>query len=208
MKSLKVALFSAALAVPSFAFASSWDSEATHSNASFSVRHLSVSDVRGDLGAVTSVLELDDKDITKSKVEATIDLAAINTRVEKRDTHLKSADFFDVAKFPTLKFKSTKIEKAGEKYKITGDLTIKEITKPVTLEATITPEIANPFSKAATRGVNATGSIPRKDFGLTWNVPLASGGLLVGEDVKISLDVEYVKREAKTEAKPAAPAKK
>jgi polyisoprenoid-binding protein YceI len=203
MKSLKVALFSAALAVPSFAFASSWDSEATHSNASFSVRHLSVSDVRGDLGAVTSVLELDDKDITKSKVEATVDLAAINTRVEKRDTHLKSADFFDVAKFPTLKFKSTKIEKAGEKYKITGDLTIKDITKPVTLEATITPEIANPFSKAATRGVSATGTIPRKEFGLTWNLPLANGSLLVGEDVKVNLDVEYVKREAKApEAKP------
>lgn len=199
-------LFTAVLALSLPAAASVWKSEAAHSTATFSAKHMMVSTVRGTMGAVTSTIDLDDKDITKSKVEATIDATKLNSGVEKRDTHLKSPDFLDSAKFPNVTFKSKKIEKAGDKYKVTGDLTIKDKTKEVVLDATITPEVANPFSKAMTRGVYATTSINREDWGLTWNVPVAGDGVLVSKEVKIELDVEFVKDDAG--AKPAAPAKK
>ena len=193
----------AVLALSTAAQATTFKSDPAHSKAGFSAKRMMVSTVRGELGPVTSTLEVDDKDLTKSKVEATVDITKINTSVEKRDTHLKSPDFFDAAKFPNLTFKSKKIEKAGDKYKVTGDLTIKDKTKEVVLEATISPEVLNPFSKIPTRGVSATGTINREDFGLSWNMPVGDG-FLVSKDIKIELDVEY----AKEDGKAAAPAPK
>lgn len=201
MSKFVTALAALALSVP--AVASSWKSDPAHSTASFAAKHMMVTTVRGTLGPITSSIELDDKDLTKSKVEATIDGSKLNTGVEKRDAHLKGPDFFDSAKFQNITFKSKKIEKAGDKYKVTGDLTIKDKTKEVVLDTTISPEVANPFSKAATRGVSATGTINREDFGLTWNVPVGDG-VLVSKEIKIELEVEYVKDDAKA----AAPAKK
>lgn len=200
---MKKIILAAALTVSSFAFASSWDIDSAHAAANFAVKHLAISTVNGTLGAVTGKVELDDKDVTKSKIEASIDVKGINTKEPKRDDHLRSKDFFEVEKFPNITFKSTKIEKGeGNKLKVTGDLTIKGVTKPVTLDGELTPEVANPFSKAKTRGFSGTTSINRKDFGLTWNVALETGGVLVGDDVKINVEAELIKKEA------AAPAKK
>ena len=200
---MKKIILAAALTVSSFAFASSWDIDSAHAAANFAVKHLAISTVNGTLGAVTGKVELDDKDVTKSKIEATVDVKGINTKEPKRDDHLRSKDFFEVEKFPNITFKSTKIEKGeGNKLKVTGDLTIKGVTKPVTLDGELTPEVANPFSKAKTRGFSGSTSINRKDFGLTWNVALETGGVLVGDDVKINVEAELIKKEA------AAPAKK
>ncbi|MGV3621014.1 MAG: YceI family protein [Archangium sp.] len=202
---MKKLILAAALTLSSFAFASTWDIDSSHASANFAVKHLAVSTVNGTLGAVTGKVELDDKDVTKSKIEATIDVKGINTKEQKRDDHLRGKDFFEVEKFPNITFKSTKIEKGeGNKLKVTGDLTIKGTTKPVVLDAELTPEVANPFTKGKTRGFTGTTTINRKDFGLTWNVALETGGVLVSDDVKISVDGELVKKEAA----PAAPAKK
>lgn len=200
---MKKLIFAAALAVSSLAFASNWDIDTAHAAATFSVKHLAVSTVNGSLGDVTGKVDLNDTDVTKSKVEASIDVKGINTKQGKRDDHLRSKDFFEVEKFPAITFKSTKIEKGeGNKLKVTGDLTIKGTTKSVVLDGELTPEVANPFSKAKTRGFSATTAINRKDFGLTWNVALEAGGVLVGDDVKISIEAEVVKKEAAAPAKP------
>ncbi len=200
MTKLSVALAVLALSAP--AVASTWKSDPAHSSATFAAKHMMVSTVKGTLGPISSTVTLDDKDITKSKIETTIDVSKIDTGNEKRDQHLTSPDFFDAAKFPNATFKSKKIEKAGDKYKITGDLTLKDKTKEVVLDATISPEVANPFSKVATRGVSATGTINREDFGLTWNMPVGEG-VLVGKEIKIELEVEYTKEEGKAAPAPA-----
>ena len=177
--------------LPGLAFASAWDIDTAHSAAQFSVRHLAVSNVRGEFGKITGTLQLDDKDITKSTVEATIDVTSINTREEKRDQHLKSPDFFDVAKFPTITFKSKKVAKEGsDRLKVTGDLTIHGVTKEVVLQVDGPAKpIKDPWGNTKT-GVTATTKINRKDFGLTWNKALETGGLVVGDEVSITLDVE------------------
>jgi polyisoprenoid-binding protein YceI len=172
-----------------------------------------VSTVNGTLGAVTGKVELDDKDVTKSSIEASIDVKGIDTKNQKRDDHLRSKEFFEVEKFPTFSFKSTKIEKgaAEGKLKIMGDLTMHGVTKPVTLDAELSAEVPNPFTKTPTRAVSATTQVSRKDFGLTWQVPMANNGVVVSDEVKISLDVEITKKEAAAAAPaaaPAAPAKK
>lgn len=181
----------ALLALPGQAFASAWDIDTAHSAAQFSVRHLAVSNVRGEFGKITGSVQLDDKDITKSTVEATIDVTSINTREEKRDQHLKGADFFDVAKFPTITFKSKKVAKDGtDRLKVTGDLTIHGVTKEVMLQVDGPAKaIKDPWGNTKT-GVTATTKINRKDFGLTWNKALETGGLVVGDEVAITLDVE------------------
>jgi polyisoprenoid-binding protein YceI len=199
-------LLSAALLTSTLASASTWNIDSAHAAANFSVRHLMVSNVKGTLGAVTGTITLDDTDVTKSKVDVKIDVKGINTKEQKRDDHLRSKEFFDVEKFPTITFVSTKIEKAGDKLKVTGDLTIHGVTKPVTLDTTVTPEVKNPFTKAITRGMNGTTKINRKDFGLNWNVALEAGGVLVGDDVEISVEAEFIKADAAAPA--AAPAKK
>jgi polyisoprenoid-binding protein YceI len=157
-----------------------------------------VSNVRGAFSNITGTVELNDKDIAKSRVNVEIDASTIDTRNEKRDAHLKSDDFFDVTKYPTMTFKSTKVKRTGKgKLKITGDLTIRGVTRSVILDVEgPTPEMTSPWGQTV-RGVHATTKINRKDWGLTWNKALETGGLLVGEDVEITLDVELIKGENK-----------
>ncbi len=201
-------ILTAALTVSSLAIASTWDIDAAHASANFSVKHLVISNVNGTLGDVTGTVEVDDKDVTKSKVMVSIDLKGINTKQPKRDDHLRSPDFFDTEKFPTLTFKSTKIEKGeGMKLKVTGDLTMHGITKPVTLDGELSAEAVNPFSGAKARGFSGSAMLMRKDFGLNWNKALEAGGVLVGEEVKVMVEAEMVKKETPGPAK-AAPAKK
>ena len=190
-------ILSAALTLSSLSFATTWEIDTAHAAANFSVKHLTISTVNGTLGDVTGKVEVDDKDVTKSKIEASIDVKGINTKQSKRDDHLRSPDFFDVEKFPAVIFKSTKIEKGeGTKLKVTGDLTIHGVTKPVVLDGELTAEVANPFTNAKTRGFSGTTTLNRKDYGLTWNKALEAGGLLVGEDVKVAIEAELVKKEA------------
>ncbi|MBK7859548.1 MAG: YceI family protein [Archangiaceae bacterium] len=203
---------SALVVFPALAYAAPMVVDPAHSQAKFTVKHLMVSDVSGTLGKVSGNVELDEKDAAKSTVEIGIDVDP-QTQEPKRDEHLKSPDFFDVQKFPKATFKSKKIAKAGkDKFKVTGDLTLKDVTKEVTLDTTLSAPIENPFSHAPTRAVVATGKIKRSDFGLKWNMPLANNGLLVSDEVRIEFTAELTppkppeaeKAPAKEEAKPAA----
>jgi len=183
------------LAVPLFASASTWIIDPEHSNVGFKVRHLMVSNVRGNFEKFTGTVDLNDKDITKSRVEVTIDTNSINTNVQKRDTHLRSPDFFDVAKYPAMTFMSTRVAKAGGgKLKVTGNLTLHGITKEVTLDVEgPTGESKDPWGNTR-KGATATTRINRKDFGLTWNKALETGGVVVGDDIAITLEIEMIKK--------------
>jgi len=184
-----------ALALPAFAFASTWTIDPDHSNIGFKVRHLMVSNVKGNFDKHTGTVEINDKDITKSKVEVTIDTNSINTNVQKRDEHLRSADFFDVAKFPTMTFKSKKVAKAGkDKLKVTGDLTLHGVTKEVVLDVEgPSKESKDPWGNFR-KGATATTKINRKDFGLVWNAALETGGVAVGDEITITLEIEMIKK--------------
>jgi polyisoprenoid-binding protein YceI len=166
-----------------------------HSVADFKVRHLMVSNVRGEFSGVSGTVQFDDANPANSKVEASIDVNTIQTREAQRDTHLKSADFFDVEKFPHITFVSKKVVKTGdEEHKVTGDLTIHGVTKEVVLDVEgPTPEVKDPWGGVRT-GASAKTKINRKDFGLVWNVALETGGVLVGEDVQIHLDLELTRQ--------------
>jgi polyisoprenoid-binding protein YceI len=182
--------------------ASSWNLDPAHSQATFSVRHLVISNVRGEFGKLAGTAKFDDKDVSKSSVEATIDATTIDTRVQKRDEDLKSEAFFDVAKYPTITFKSTKVEKAGKgKLKVTGDLTIHGVTKPVVLAVEgPTQEIKDPMGNTR-RGFAATTTINRKDFGLAYS-KMIEAGPVVGDQVKIDISAEFIKQAGdKTAAK-------
>jgi len=161
-----------------------------------------VSTVRGEFTKITGKVTLDEKDLTKSSLEATIDASTVNTREPKRDAHLKSPDFFDVAKFPNLTFKSTKITKAGKgHFKMAGDLTIRGTTKPVTFDVSGFDDATKSPWGSMVRGGVATATINRKDFGLNWNKPLEkAGGMLVGDNVDITLDVELIQAPPETAA--------
>jgi polyisoprenoid-binding protein YceI len=193
-------LFALALALtaPALAFAqSSWILEPNHTHSSFTIRHLVISNVRGEFGKTTGTVKLDEKDVTKSTVEASIETGTIDTRVPDRDKHLRSPDFFDAEKYPAITFKSTKVEKAGEgKLKVLGDLTIRGVTKPVVLEVTgPTGEIKDPWGNTR-RGISASTKINRRDFGLTWSKVIEAGPV-VGDDVTIEIEAELLKQEAK-----------
>ncbi len=183
-----------ALALPAFAFATTWNIDPDHSNVGFKVRHLMVSNVRGSFEKLNGSVDINDKDITKSKVSVTIDTASINSNVQKRDEHLRSADFFDVAKFPTMTFVSKKVAKAGkDKLKVTGDLTLHGVTKEVVLDVEgPSKESKDPWGNLRSGAVAST-KINRKDFGLSWNAALETGGVAVGEEVTISLEIEMIK---------------
>lgn len=183
-----------ALSLPAMAFAATWNIDPEHSNIGFKVRHLMVSNVKGQFDKHNGVVNIDDKDITKSKVEVTIDIASINTNVQKRDDHLRSADFFDVATYPAMTFVSKKVAKAGkDKLKVTGDLTLHGITKEVVLNVEgPTKEIKDPWG-VIRRGAVANTKINRKDFGLVWNKALETGGVVVGDEIAITLEVEMIK---------------
>jgi polyisoprenoid-binding protein YceI len=188
-----------ALLVPALAAADSYKIDPSHTNASFAVKHMGLSTVRGEFTKLSGDATIDDKDAGKSSLNATIDAASVSTRDEKRDGHLKSPDFFDVAKFPSLTFKSTKIAAAGKgHFKMTGDLTIHGVTKPVTFDVVGFDEDHKSPWGSSVRGGSASTTINRKDFGLVWNKPLdKAGGLLVGDEVTITLDVELIKQAAK-----------
>lgn len=177
-------------AFPLSAQASDWVFDSAHTSAQFAVKHMMVSTVRGAFSKITGSVHLDDTDVTKSSIEAVIPVDAIDTREAKRDAHLKSPDFFDVAKFPTITFKSTKITAGqGGKLTVEGVLTIHGVSKPVVLDAEVTPELKGMGGKPM-RGISATTKINRKDFGLVWNRPLETGGVLVGDDISIQIDAE------------------
>jgi polyisoprenoid-binding protein YceI len=183
------------LAAPAFADTATWQIDPDHTSAQFAIRHLMVSTVRGTIGPVTGTVTIDDSDITRSTVSASIDAKGIDTRNQKRDDHLRSPDFFDVAKYPSLTFTSTKVEKTADgTYKVTGDLTIHGITKEAVLavEGSPTP-LQDPFGNTKVGG-SATTRINRKDFGLTWSKSLDGGGVMIGDDVDITIDIELLKK--------------
>jgi polyisoprenoid-binding protein YceI len=195
-------LATALVATPALAHAADWTVDTAHSTASFTVKHMMVSTVRGEFSKITGKVNLDEKDLTKSTLEATIDASTVNTREPKRDAHLKSPDFFDVAKFPNLTFKSTKITKAGKgHYKMAGDLTMRGVTKPVTFDVVGFDDANKSPWGTEVRGGVATATVNRKDFGLNWNKPLEkAGGMLVGDNVDITLDVELIQAPPETAA--------
>ena len=184
-----------AFAIPVFSYASTWQIDPDHSSFQFKVRHLMVSNVKGGFTKASGVVTIDEKDISNLKVELTIDAASVSTDHAKRDEHLRGPDFFDVAKYPTISFVSKKVIKAGpEKLKVTGDLTIHGVTREVTLDVEgPTSEVKDPWGNFR-RGATATTKINRKDFGLTWNRALETGGVVVGDDVNIYVEVELVKK--------------
>ena len=174
---------------------STWEIDPAHSSIGFSIRHMMVSNVRGHFGKFSGTVKANEKDLTESTVEATIDVASIDTGNAKRDEHLRSPDFFDVAKFPTMTFKSRKITPAGDKkWKVTGDLTMHGVTKEVTLDVEgPTAEVKDPQGKVRA-GATATTKLSRNDFGLTWSKTLDGGGLVLGDDVNVTIEVEGVKK--------------
>ena len=171
-----------------------WNIDPAHSVAEFKVKHMMISNVKGQFAKVTGELTLDDSVLTNSKVEAVIEAASIETRDAQRDAHLKSPDFLDAEKFPTLSFKSTRVSlvRDGE-LAVEGDLTIRGVTRKVvfTVEGP-TPPAKDPWGNTRV-AVSATTKINRKDFGLTWNTALETGGILVGDEVTITLDVQFVR---------------
>ncbi len=177
-----------------------WSIDPSHSQVGFAVRHLVISNVRGGFSAYSGKILLDEADVTRSTVEATIDVSSVDTHVADRDAHLRSPDFFDVARYPSMTFRSTRVAKAGkDALKVTGDLTLHGVTKPIVLDVTTTPEVKG-MSGEARRGFSATTRIARKDFGLTWN-KLVEAGPALGDEVTISLDLEAVKDRPKTAAR-------
>jgi len=191
-----VSLFSGilVLALPLAALAAVWTIDPEHSTIGFKVRHLMVSNVQGNFSKHTGTVDINDKDISKSKVEISIDTNSINTQVQKRDDHLRSADFFDVAKYPTMTFVSKKVAKAGkDKLKVIGDLTLHGVTKEVVLAVDgPSQEAKDPWGNIR-KGATATAKINRKDFGLTWNKALETGGVVVGDEISIILEIEMIK---------------
>ncbi len=171
-----------------------WNIDPAHSAAEFKVRHLMISNIKGEFSGLSGALKLDEADYTRSTVEASIPTASLRTGNDDRDVHLKNADFLDVEKFPAFTFKSTNIRSTGGRnYAVTGDLTILGVTKSVILTVDDVSEPADDPWGRKRIGLSASTSIKRKEFGLTWDVPLESGGVLVSDEVKITLDVELVK---------------
>ena len=164
--------------------------DTAHSHVRFWVRHLMISKVHGEFGSVSGTVVAIPGQPTSGQLEVTVDVTSVNTGNEGRDGHLKSADFFDVENFPTMTYRSTQVTDLGSgEYEIQGDLTIRGVTKPVTLKAEISEEIVSPFGGTKV-GVSATGKIDREAFGLVWNMALETGGVAVGKEVNIQIDVE------------------
>ena len=171
-----------------------WQIDPTHSLIEFAVKHMMFTTVKGRFGGVHGTIVDDPADPSRSSVEVELDAASIDTREEKRDAHLRSPDFLDVEGYPTITFKSSRVEHAGQdRLRVVGDLTIHGTTREVVLDTTINGRGTNPFGLEVA-GFTAETTINRRDFGLTWNVALEAGGVLVGDTVKILLEVEAVKQ--------------
>lgn len=169
-----------------------WAIDAAHSEAGFAVKHLMISTVKGRFGAVSGKIVLNERNLAASTVEAEIEAGSIDTRSEQRDTHLRSADFFDVETYPSITFRSTKVEpRSNGEFLVTGDLTIRDVTRQVVLEVEETGRATDPWGGERI-GFTATAKIDREAFGLTWNAALETGGVLVGSEVKITLEVQAV----------------
>jgi polyisoprenoid-binding protein YceI len=192
-RALLSAVLFAALATP--VVASTWEIDPAHTSVQFAVRHLMVSTVRGNFTKVGGSAQVDEADVTGSSIQATIDASSIDTRNEKRDAHLRSPEFLDVAKFPSITFESKKVERVGAgKFTVTGDLTLHGVTKQVALDVVGSSEpMKDPFGNLRMGGM-ATTTIDRRDFGLTWNKALEAGGVVVGDEVEITIDVELTKK--------------
>lgn len=169
-----------------------WKIDTAHSTVEFAVKHMMFTTVKGRFTDVSGTLRFDEQDPTGGSADITIAAASIDTREAQRDTHLRSADFFDVEKFPTLTFRSTKIEGNPREFTLTGDLTIRDVTRPITLDVRHEGSGKDPWGGQRV-GYSATGKLNRKDFGLTWNAALETGGFLVGDEVKITLDMQLIK---------------
>jgi polyisoprenoid-binding protein YceI len=179
---------------------SNWNLDAAHSGITFSIRHMVVSKVRGRFAKYNGSIRMDEADLTRSTVSVTIDAASIDTGVADRDTHLRSPDFFDVGKFPELRFASKRVEKVGEgRYRVVGDLTIRDVTREIGLDAEYGGRGKDPWGNERV-GFSAKASLDRKEFGLTWNQVLEAGGILVGDRVDIELEVQGVRAAAQSAA--------
>ena len=175
--------------------ASIWTIDPSHSEVGFAVKHMMISSTKGRFSDIQGAITLDERDLGRSRVEVAIGVASIDTRDEKRDGHLRSGDFFDAERWPTMTFRSTGVEPLrGDRLRITGDLTIRGVTRQVVFEAEQTGRGTSPWGTEVI-GFSADTKINRKDYGLTWNVALETGGVLVGDEVKVHLDVEAVKSE-------------
>jgi polyisoprenoid-binding protein YceI len=182
------------LTVSAAAQTSTWTIDPKHSTAEFTVRHLAISNVSGNFTNVTGTIDLNEKDITQSQVSAVIDVSSVDTRVPDRDKDLRSPNFFDVEKYPTIEFKSKRIVNSGGKLQVIGDLTMHGTTREVTLDADgPTPELNDPWGNVR-RGFSASATLNRKDFGLTYNHALKTGEAVVGDNVKIQIDLELIKK--------------
>jgi polyisoprenoid-binding protein YceI len=180
--------------LPVLAHADTWQIDPAHTNVEFTVRHMMISNVKGQFQKTAGTITANGNDAASAKIDATIDASSVDTRVERRDMHLKSPDFLDVAKYPTITFKSTKVEADGpNKWKVTGDLTLHGVTKPVVLDVESSGAPVSMGGKTHA-GASATTKIKRSDFGLTWNKALEAGGVMVGDEVAISIDVEAIKQ--------------
>jgi len=183
-------------AAAAFAQADLWEIDPAHSSVQFSVRHMMVSNVRGEFGKISGRIHVEGRNLSTARVEAAIDATTINTRNEGRDKHLKSADFFDADQYPTIEFKSKRVEAVRDGgFRLVGDLTMHGETREVALEVEgPTPEIKDQRGNARV-GASATGKVNRKDFNILWNRALDGGGVVVGDDVSIIIDVELIKRD-------------
>lgn len=171
---------------------SEWTLDASHSRIGFSVPHLVISEVDGDIKRWKGKVLLDEKNLQNSQVELSAEAASIDTNNADRDKHLKGAEFLDAEKFPEIKFKSSKITKAGKGYKVQGELTIRGVTKPVTLDAVLSEAVTNPWGKQV-RAAKITGAIKRQDYGMTWSKMMDKGGAVVGETVTFDIKLELNK---------------
>ena len=191
-RALIIAGFISMMAIQPAMAQSTWDIDPAHSAAQFQVRHLMISNVRGEFGKISGKVTFDGKNYATVKAEAAIEVASINTREPKRDDHLRSADFFDAASYPKIIFKSKRVEGvSGRKFTLVGDLTIRGTTKEVALRVEATP-IVKGMGGETRIGAQATTKVNRQDFGVKWNRTLDGGGVVVGDEVQITLDLELI----------------
>lgn len=171
-----------------------WNLDGAHSEVGFSVRHMMISKVKGNFTDFEATIEADENNLEGANIDFKIDVASITTHNADRDAHLKSADFFEAEKYPHITFTATDIAKDGDDYKMTGDMTVKDVTLPVTFDVEFGGKAKNPWG-AEVVAFSAAGKINRKDFGLTWNQALETGGVMVGEDIKLNLELEATQAE-------------
>jgi polyisoprenoid-binding protein YceI len=196
LKLRNVLLFVLLASLSALAQTSTWNIDPNHSTAQFTVRHMGLSNVSGTFNKVSGSAQMDAKDFTKSSVDAVIDVASVDTRVEMRDKDLRSDHFFEVDKYPTMEFKSKRIEKQGDGYKLIGDLTMHGVTKEVTLNMDPPSGIITDQRGNSHRGFAASTTINRKDWGMSYNSLLQSGDAVVGDTIKIQIDVELLQKKS------------